>query len=146
MRPESEARGSPHLEEHDLAERALSVGRVLECVEYLLERHHLARLLIHRPPHDAISALAQLLYYLVLPQHVPVDLVRPAVVGRWAWGSWQNSQGRPVGGAGPDISTKRLRPTSKSDLAWAERLLVQVELFFSPKFNNSKKKRPAVPL
>ena len=76
------ARGSPHLEEHDLSERALRVGRVLKRVEYLLERYHLARLLIHRPPHDAIGALAQLLYDFVLPQHVPVDLVRPAAVVR----------------------------------------------------------------
>eukprot|EP00964_Phaeocystis_antarctica_P095252 scaffold61765_cov60-Phaeocystis_antarctica.AAC.2 len=94
------ARGSPHLEEHDLAERALRVGRVLERVEYLLERHHLLRLLIHRPPYDAIRALAKLLDHLVLPQHVPVDLVRPAVVVSWAWGSRPAmAQGREVGAA-----------------------------------------------
>ena len=78
------SRWSPHLEEHDLAKRALRVGRVLKRVEYLLERHHLTGALILGAPHDAIGSLSQFLDDIILPQYVPVDLIRPEVVD-WAW-------------------------------------------------------------
>ena len=84
VRPEARPVGSGHLEEHDLAEGALGVGGVLKGIEYLLECHHLTGLLVHGAPHDAIGSLAKLLDDVVLPQHVPVDLVRPAGVS-WAW-------------------------------------------------------------
>ena len=44
------------LEEDDLPVRPLRVGRVLEGVEDLLQRHHLLRLLVHRFPHYAVRA------------------------------------------------------------------------------------------
>src|SRR4051812_46489585 len=54
------------LQEHDFSECSLCIGAVLECVEYLLERHCAARHLVHRLPHDSIRALAHALTDLVL--------------------------------------------------------------------------------
>ena len=55
---------------HDLAEGALGVGRVLEGVEDLLERHHLLGLLVDGLEDDGVGALAELLRNLILAEHV----------------------------------------------------------------------------
>ena len=64
------------LQEHDLAEGALRVSGILEGVEDFLQRDDVLCPPIGGPPHDAIRALAQLLYDVVLARHVPIDLVR----------------------------------------------------------------------
>ena len=64
------------LEELDLAERALRVGRILEGVKDLLERDDLFRPIVERAPHDAVRALPELLRDLVLAQDWPVNLLR----------------------------------------------------------------------
>ena len=45
------------LQEDDLAEGALGVGRILECVKVLLKGHDLLGLLINGLPHDTVGAL-----------------------------------------------------------------------------------------
>ena len=62
------------LQEHDLAKGPLRVGSVLEGVEDLLQRDNLLCPLVHRPPHDAVGALTELLHDIILSQHVPIDL------------------------------------------------------------------------
>ena len=49
------------LEEHDLPESALRIGRVLEGIKDLLERNCLLALFVGRLPDDAVSSLAELL-------------------------------------------------------------------------------------
>ena len=66
------------LQKHDFAVRALRIGRVLEGVKDLFECHiGPVPLLVHCPPHDAISSLAELGLYLIPSQDVPVNFRLP---------------------------------------------------------------------
>lgn len=96
------------LQEHDLPKRALSICGVLEGIKNLFERHDLSRALLLRPPHDAVGALPKLLYDIVLPRHVAVDILRHRVRGgELASGrgcsrrNWRRQEMATVGGVAP---------------------------------------------
>ena len=63
------------LQKHNLAERPLGVCVVLERGEDLLESDYFVSFPVDRLPDDPVRALADALDYLVLPQHVLVDLL-----------------------------------------------------------------------
>lgn len=56
------------VQECDLPERALCIGRVLEGVEYLFEGQHLACALICHPPDVSVGSAADLLHQSVTLQ------------------------------------------------------------------------------
>ena len=70
------------LQEQDLAERALRVGRIPERVEYLLQRHHIAGASVDRLPDNAVrlrtvSAARQISYSIRCHGKLMTEIVNP---------------------------------------------------------------------
>ena len=73
------------LQEHDLAERALRVCRVLECIKDLLQCNRLAAPPVDGTPHDTVSALAQDPLGIIALEHVPVNVPIQIFVAHTLW-------------------------------------------------------------
>ena len=63
------------LQEHDLPKRPLRICGVLESIVTLFQSDHLSTFLVDGLPYYPVGSLAQLLHHIVLPQHVPIDLL-----------------------------------------------------------------------
>ena len=63
------------LQEDNLPEGSLRISSVLKCVEILLECDNLLGSFVNSLPDDTVSSLAELLKYLVLLEHMCLNLL-----------------------------------------------------------------------
>jgi hypothetical protein len=63
------------LQEHNFPESALGISSIMESIEYLLQGNSLLSLLIACFPDYSVSALPQLLLYVVLLKNMWLDFI-----------------------------------------------------------------------